>query len=224
LNLRKFFFLPLILLLMLAGGIQAARLIGSRQNPPQFAQIFANPDGSPCEMPCVFGIRHGMTTTQEQVINLLKAHSLTRKAQITIDGLTIIVQSSTLYIVFREDEFHRVGLYTLAMNEPETTASAVVSLGTPDCIVFGRLGYIGLVYTGYKLKLRVFDPLYDPFDPLSVAPDRFRSDMVIPDFSIRYDWECPAEIRQRDFHDYRMASWQGFASFARYDAYIRSHP
>jgi hypothetical protein len=221
-NMRKFLVLPLILVVIATGGIQAARLLGSRENPPLMAQVFTNPDGSPCEIPCVFGIQH-RKTTHEEAVDLLKAHPLTQKATITVDGRTTIVQDSTLYAVFHEDGLHRVELDTLTM-EGLTLATAVVILGVPDCVVFGRQESMNLLYSRYTMNLRISDPLYNPFDPFGIPPDRFRADMETPDFSVRDDWRCPSEFRRRDFRISRMASWQGFASFARYDAYIRNHP
>jgi hypothetical protein len=199
-----------------AGGVQAARLIGSRQNPLLLAQIVTNPDGSQCKSPCVFGIQNGRTAT-EQAVNLLKAHPLTRQASLDVVGGKITVQDSKFYAVFHEDGLRHVELDVLALNEQANLANVVVSVGVPECVEFRGLGSITVFYNRYKLDVHVFDPLYQ-------APDRFRFEMQILAITFRDYWECPAEISQRKLRNYRMSSWQGFVSYARYDDYIRNHP
>jgi len=56
--------------------IFAARAIAAQQ-PSALAEIFTNPDGSPCEMPCMFGVRPGVTTF-ERALTIFHEHPLTR--------------------------------------------------------------------------------------------------------------------------------------------------
>jgi hypothetical protein len=51
-------------------AVTASRLIGNAQLPPTIAAIFTNPDGSPCEMPCMFGIRPGATGLGDMLVKL----------------------------------------------------------------------------------------------------------------------------------------------------------
>lgn len=62
-----------VLTLILSGAITLARLAGGATEPPAFGKWFTNADGTPCEMPCLFGIRVGVTRFDE-VEGILKAH------------------------------------------------------------------------------------------------------------------------------------------------------
>ncbi len=63
----------LILIIVLSAAIFTARLIGKAQPAPSlFSVIFTNPDGSPCEMPCMFGVRPGKMTSDEAFVILQK--------------------------------------------------------------------------------------------------------------------------------------------------------
>src|SRR5262245_25098994 len=62
------------LILFFAVAIVAVRLVGSTQpRPALFSVLFTNSDGSPCEMPCMFGVRPGKMTV-DKAISLLKGH------------------------------------------------------------------------------------------------------------------------------------------------------
>jgi hypothetical protein len=65
-----------ISILIFAATILVTRLISHAQPLPT-PGMFTNPDGSPCTLPCLFGIRPGVTTTKEAVA-LLRAHPLTQ--------------------------------------------------------------------------------------------------------------------------------------------------
>ncbi len=70
--------LRLIILLngLIALAVLLARLVGS-QTPLAIAPLFTHPDGTPCELPCLFGIRPGETSGLA-AFNVLRAHPLTR--------------------------------------------------------------------------------------------------------------------------------------------------
>src|SRR5260221_140765 len=56
-----------ILMLVLSAAIVGARGIGTMQPPLAIASIFTNADGSPCQMPCLFGIRvDGLSLRSEE--------------------------------------------------------------------------------------------------------------------------------------------------------------
>lgn len=65
--------LTLALFVICAVAIFAAHLVG-RTQPSPLAALFTNPDGSPCERPCLFGIRPGMP--MGEAVILLKKHTL----------------------------------------------------------------------------------------------------------------------------------------------------
>lgn len=65
-----------ILMLGFSGNIVAATGIG-RAIPNPARDFFTSPDGSMCEMPCLFGIRAGYTTVGE-AIHMIRTHPLTR--------------------------------------------------------------------------------------------------------------------------------------------------
>ncbi len=67
--------LCLALIVALCGAILAIHLIGGLY-PNPIAVLFTNPDGSPCQMPCLFGVRPGVTTL-EDAFRLLDKHPLT---------------------------------------------------------------------------------------------------------------------------------------------------
>ncbi len=57
LNRMRVFHLALAVIFLGMVAIAGARVIGSTQPRSAIAAIFTNPDDSPCEMPCMFGIR-----------------------------------------------------------------------------------------------------------------------------------------------------------------------
>src|SRR5712692_773168 len=72
----RFYRAVLVLLLIFASVTLAMRMIGGAR-AAAFATVFTNPDGSPCQRPCLFGIRPGKTTAEEAVA-LLKSHPFLR--------------------------------------------------------------------------------------------------------------------------------------------------
>ncbi len=59
-------FVLVTMALIVLSGIMAAgaRLVGSVR-PLSLAVLFTNPNGSPCQRPCLFGVRPGMKPTDE---------------------------------------------------------------------------------------------------------------------------------------------------------------
>lgn len=89
--------LTLALIATFAAGIFVASRISSTQ-PSALAVLFTNPDGTPCERPCLFGVRPG-TTTRNEAIALLKAHPATRNFQpetLLVYGLIVAKPDTTL--------------------------------------------------------------------------------------------------------------------------------
>jgi hypothetical protein len=63
------------LTVVFSGMIPLTGALGRTAPPPEFAKWFTYPDGSPCSMPCLFGIQPGVTTPDE-VRKILKTHPL----------------------------------------------------------------------------------------------------------------------------------------------------
>jgi hypothetical protein len=86
------------LMLTFAVAIMIARLVGSaRPKPALYSMLFTNPDGSPCERPCMFGVRPGKMTPAEAVA-ILKQHPVTH-------GMTFREGSSETAFLDAEYEF-----------------------------------------------------------------------------------------------------------------------
>jgi hypothetical protein len=66
----------LVLILTFGVGIGMLRALAVQQAPP-LAALFTNPDGSPCEMPCMLGVRPDITDFYE-ADQILSSHPLIR--------------------------------------------------------------------------------------------------------------------------------------------------
>jgi hypothetical protein len=75
----RFIRLCLILITCNAVGLAVIRWLGTTQ-PDSIAILFTNPDGSPCKMPCLFGVRTGEMTVGE-ALAVLRTHPLTKNMQ-----------------------------------------------------------------------------------------------------------------------------------------------
>lgn len=73
---RRFYLLTAIILAVLAAIVGGIHYAGEARSS-SFTLLFTNPDGSPCQRPCMLGIRPG-NMTFEAAIALLKTHPVTR--------------------------------------------------------------------------------------------------------------------------------------------------
>jgi hypothetical protein len=73
----------LTLIILFTWAICSTRLVGSAK-PLPFSLLFTNPDGSPCDSPCLLGVRPGYTTHQDAMV-ILQSHPLTRHLRRTTD-------------------------------------------------------------------------------------------------------------------------------------------
>jgi hypothetical protein len=85
----RFFRLALALTIIFLLTILTSRFVGATQANP-IAVLFTNPDGSPCQMPCLFGVRPGETTLDEG-LQILDKHPLTHgmSRKNLSDGVTL---------------------------------------------------------------------------------------------------------------------------------------
>jgi len=79
LGMRQIYRLIVILLLLLLSTVGVIRIAGEHEYG-SFALLFANADGSPCQRPCLLGIRPG-DMTFDAAVALLKVHPVTRDLQ-----------------------------------------------------------------------------------------------------------------------------------------------
>src|SRR5262249_34087493 len=80
-----------IVAVIFVGATLAVHLVGGTR-PMPVATLFSNPDGSPCQQACLFGIVPGQTTASDALL-ILKAHPLSRRVTFTdtegkIEGVT----------------------------------------------------------------------------------------------------------------------------------------
>ncbi|MEP7291869.1 MAG: hypothetical protein ABI835_08790 [Chloroflexota bacterium] len=87
------------LILIFAAILFLTRLVGAMRPASPLAAVFSNPDGTPCDHPCVFGIHPGETSI-EQAVSLLGVHLLTRDAVWMEDGVLQLSGPDT-YVTFR---------------------------------------------------------------------------------------------------------------------------
>src|SRR5258708_27495901 len=83
---------------ILFGVILVTRMVSGTQ-PNPIAILFTNPDGSPCQMPCLLGVRPGATTLDEGV-QILDQHPLTHGMEIHYmsDGVSLRSQEANINI------------------------------------------------------------------------------------------------------------------------------
>src|SRR5436190_24167966 len=81
-----------MLIVVLSGAILAIHLIGGLY-PNPIAVLFTNPDGSPCQMPCLFGVRPGKMTLDEG-LRILDQHPQTHRMKYkSSDAYTLTLYS-----------------------------------------------------------------------------------------------------------------------------------
>src|SRR5215471_5045053 len=80
----RFVCISLALIVMLSSVMLAIHVIGGLF-PNPIAVLFTNPDGSPCQMPCLFGVRPGVTTLDEG-LRILDKHPLTHKTELYVSS------------------------------------------------------------------------------------------------------------------------------------------
>ncbi|MCC7448594.1 MAG: hypothetical protein IT324_14335 [Anaerolineae bacterium] len=90
----------LLLITVLSAAMFTVRLIGKAQPAPSLLSvIFTNPDGSPCEMPCMFGVRPGKMTAEEAA-KILRQHPYTQtmKESLGSDSVDTIFQAQGVIV------------------------------------------------------------------------------------------------------------------------------
>lgn len=88
--------LALVLVIIFTGTILASRVVGAAQANP-IAVLFTNPDGTPCQMPCLLGVRPGETTLDEG-LHILDQHPLTHGMEVRYMSDGVKLNSQEVYI------------------------------------------------------------------------------------------------------------------------------
>jgi hypothetical protein len=145
---KKLLRLVLLLTFTSAAAIFLARQIGlQRPNPSILTKVFTNADGTPCNMPCAFGIEVGKTSFDDAIL-LLGQHPLTpgrgNLKPTEHDGTHYFIENPCVYISLLPDESNHVRDIVIAWLpnknrlpcpldlSSETLAITISMLGEPD--------------------------------------------------------------------------------------------
>ncbi|MCC7448333.1 MAG: hypothetical protein IT324_13010 [Anaerolineae bacterium] len=103
--------LAMLLIAACTALIVVTHLIG-RSQPNPLAVLFTNPDGTPCDQPCLLGVRPGETTLDEGVA-LVRQHPFVWRigALESVSAVTsgMILQNADLIVALDKDDQNRVG-------------------------------------------------------------------------------------------------------------------
>ncbi|MCC7447081.1 MAG: hypothetical protein IT324_06675, partial [Anaerolineae bacterium] len=144
----------LVIILILAGVLWAARQIGAAQPPqPMLAVLFTNPDGSPCERPCLFGVRPGKMTRAEAEA-VLKAHPTIRNLRFQLgngntftylvgDTITVALRYDVSFIgaIFEVAPLRGLPAAPDSLRQRASLGDTMTVLGAPDYIQADGPGY-----------------------------------------------------------------------------------
>ena len=200
----RLFRLSAILTVMLCIAIFADLRTGERQPPSDFAMLLSNPDGSPCQRPCLLGMQPGITLFEE-AFGMIRNHPLSR-ASILQEN-----QSNETLFVFADPSIrlmiHKNGDGTLAesdlMLRDVTLGDLINLLGLPAWVNAGvRTAY--LYYPSDGLVLYIVN---------SNRAQPFILDISDPvDTIVLYPSAHPIFVRLPEF----AKPWRGFVNVARY--------
>ncbi len=212
----RFFRLTLGVLIVSAAAIVASRLSGN-SHTPLVAALFTNPDGTPCQRPCLFGIRPGQTTLDEAVA-LLRVHPLTQSLKRVSFGFADTVhfgsENAGVQIGRRRGEsklaWVHIDSYTWWFPRPlladATLADIASVLGPPSRISFDQSREVGLVFLSDGLAMSSMRS-----GPTDATPVSFSDPVYTLEL---YDPTSVTEGITSSLAEYRP--WSGFTSFRQY--------
>jgi hypothetical protein len=205
-----------ILTTLFSGGIALTSALGKTAPPPAFAQWFTYPDGSPCPMPCLFGIRPGITKWDE-AYPLLKSHPLLMINSLkNQSGTTIVTKSFDVAIKGNADQIYSMRIinnksdvvnifyvYLYGLDDTHVTmADVLILFGSPQSITVSPYNGSDATFIQFQNQtLRV--TVYKPIPQCAFIPET-----EIYDFQIR-DLESIEE-------SLRFYQWAGFAPLQTY--------
>lgn len=205
------------LMLTFAVAILSARLVGSTHpKPALFSVLFTNPDGSPCERPCMFGVRPGKMTP-EKAVEILKQHPITH-------GMTLRTGSSETAFLDAEyefaGEFGKIIVYSYQMTFLCTSDLARARLqSVPNlCVDKESLGDVFATFSrpdGFFIEdLHNLTPSYAFYSPASV----FTFYGASTDYVTPHDPLMMVVVTTNDdwMDYYGFMGWHGFSNISRY--------
>jgi hypothetical protein len=207
-------------LALVVGG---ARLLGSTQKNVAFATLFTLPGGEPCQRPCVFGVRPGVTTYEEAVA-LFRQHPVLHGAQVNeverddnFGNPGGVVSNEEMRIGFSAGDDgtiryviidvqlppkNRPDQWTAVRFDRTTLADIVAVLGTPERVLLTRRRFNFATYyvnEGIGLTLQ------------SRSTRRFSwKDRAV----VFYIQSAPLQLNPD------MLAWRGFVPTQRYDRVV----
>lgn len=215
--------LTLILIAVWALAILGARLFGGWiPSSSSFAILFTNPDGSPCERPCILGVRPGQTAYTDAV-RLFQAHPFTRTLEtVASPGRNGIVfqtpDGKSLTVGISQDTKGIVSLIDLELEPPDpghfpfksTLGEAILALGIPDGVQITSDG------NGRRISNAFYT--YDTANYLEITTQRSQLQHVQMNDS--FLWLLLRDEALSRGPD--MQNWLGFSTPLRY-LYANSH-
>lgn len=212
------------IILTLAGVLWAARQIGAAQPvPPMLSVLFTNPDGSPCERPCMFGVRPGKMTRAEAEA-ILKSHPALRNLRFQTgngntftylvgDTITVALHYDVSFIgaIFEVSPLRGLPAVSATLRQRASLGDTVTILGAPDYLQADGPGYNysrnGIVIA-YYLSGQM-QAIYKRTPGLSINADSPLIDLIV--------YAAPPNIQGRDFGiDMIPVPWRGFSAVSRY--------
>jgi hypothetical protein len=197
-----------------------SRRLGEDAHPIAFAAVFTNPDGSRCEMPCMFGIRPGVSTV-ENAEQILKSHPLLKPWTVdrNRDG-SLEISNYFLFLRIYVSPGKKVGAIVfydpfatfsssnsspLSPLDNATLGSVVALLGAPDAVLVEEATQLS--YVRYKTTVSFSNDDYEmPNASNYLTPvDKF--------IGITMETSSTPEV------NYPFTDWLGFAARAKYSTY-----
>jgi hypothetical protein len=213
---KRLFTLTLGSTLILTIATFAAGRIGEA-NPIAFAAIFTKPDGSPCEMPCMFGIRPGEMSS-DKAAQIAKSHPLLqgweilqeRSGDLSVSNHFMLLKTDFIFGTTMEvvDFYEPYNIYDPADHYPLsplddiTMAQVIMVLGLPDAVLVEEVTQFS--YTSYRIVIYFRNDDYEVSNPRdSLSPtDRFIG-MTLTEAFVSEE-------------GYPFTEWIGFATRSKY--------
>lgn len=188
------------LMLFFAVAILFARLVGStKPNTALFSLLFTNPDGSPCERPCIFGIEPGKITFF-QGDAILKQHPATARLDLrpTSSGFFSAFFAYDQFTVDVEEQYIQLAFFDLDF----AAGDVIAYFGLPASVdLYGDASPTSLIPLGFHLNYKTF----------RVSVERTASDYVLSTdkvVMVLVQTDLDAEIIG--------GQWQGFGRANKY--------
>jgi len=209
--------LTLLLIVACAAAIFAAHLIGgTRPNP--LAILFTNPDGTPCQRPCLLGVRPGVTK-YEDAVTLIRKHPFTarfQKYRIINTASCISPENDAIVLSICRGDSNNVILVSvfwldavdkLPVPYSITTGDIVSTLGVPAGIAHPPSSTVFYYPQGFLISTSL-----DPNSITTLHPNQpFTTRQNDPVGVITL---LSSDGYWREYQNYHILSWQGFRIYS----------